>query len=46
MGQKPKEDKEKPASELTDEELVKRLFPEEVRQLIEGEEPDEEDEDD
>lgn len=37
---------EKPASELDDDELLKKLFPKPVRRLVKGKDPDTEDDDD
>lgn len=45
-GKKPKEQKEKPASELTDDEMLKRLFAKPVRRLVKGKDPDTDDDDD
>ena len=46
MGQKEPEPKEKPASELTDNELAEKVFPPEILEWIEDQEPVGEDEDD
>jgi hypothetical protein len=40
------EKEEKPAPELTDDELLKRLFPKPVRRLVKGKDPDTLDDDD
>jgi hypothetical protein len=43
----PKEKREeKPASELDDDELLKKLFPKPVRRLVKGKDPDTLDDDD
>lgn len=45
-GKKPKAQQEKPASELTDAELLRKLFPKPVRRLVKGKDPDADDDDD
>jgi hypothetical protein len=43
--EKPKKE-EKPASELDDNELLRKLFPKPVRRLVKGEDPDTDEEED
>lgn len=45
-GKKKPQPKEKPALELTDSELLKKLFPKPVRRLVKGKDPDTLDDDD
>jgi hypothetical protein len=45
-GKKKPVPKERPAIELTDDELLKQLFPKPVRRLVKGKDPDTLDDDD
>jgi len=45
-GKEKPEKEEKPASELDDDELLRKLFPKPVRRLVKGKDPDTDDDDD
>jgi hypothetical protein len=45
-GKKKPPPQEKPAPDLTDNELLKKLFPKPVRRLVKGKDPDTDDDDD
>ena len=44
--EKTEKNQEKPASELTDDEMLRKLFPKPVRRLVKGKDPDTLDDDD
>jgi hypothetical protein len=44
-GKEKPEKKEKPAFELDDDELLRKLFPKPVRRLVKGKDPDTDDDD-
>ena len=44
--EKAEKKQEKPASELTDDEMLRKLFPKPVRRLVKGKDPDTLDDDD